>query len=337
MGSNGQLHLVRADVLKPVITALPVSLTRLETILENAGLPAALSGEQNGAVAQNAAEKLLCDSTKLMACPTFGFQIVPILNPELDAYMASLPVQTGGTGLSSAHDLVANIDALLTGDKIFGTAHKELFWIKRTLTASDWTQNWAVIQFSLAVFLSGMRQMFGGNLAQRALLLPRSVPANSLPEPLRGVPRTIEPGMAGIAFDINDLCRVIKTRRHKTIFETQSNTLPLYLADKSNLAACAVGFLRSGSSGMLAQRMAASFGVSLRSYQRRLSDIGTTHSELVDSARLELALRMLAEETCSVTEIALELGYSYPGHFTRFFKQRVGISPSEYRKVEVNG
>lgn len=61
---------------------------------------------------------------------------------------------------------------------------------------------------------------------------------------------------------------------------------------------------------MLVQRIATSFGVSVRSYQRRLKDVGTTHSELIDSARLELALRMLSEEEYSVAEIALELGHS---------------------------
>ena len=68
---------------------------------------------------------------------------------------------------------------------------------------------------------------------------------------------------------------------------------------------------------MLVQRMATSFGMSVRSYQRRLKDLGSTHSELIDSVRLELALRMLSGEEYSVTDIALKLGYSYPGHFTR--------------------
>ncbi len=61
---------------------------------------------------------------------------------------------------------------------------------------------------------------------------------------------------------------------------------------------------------MLVQRMATSFGMSVRSYQRRPKDVGTTHSELIDSARLDLALRMLSEEEYSVTDIALALEYS---------------------------
>jgi AraC-like DNA-binding protein len=33
----------------------------------------------------------------------------------------------------------------------------------------------------------------------------------------------------------------------------------------------------------------------------------------------------------SVSEIAYELGFKYPQHFTRLFKQKVGSTPNEYR------
>ncbi|MEP2657150.1 MAG: helix-turn-helix transcriptional regulator [Sedimentitalea sp.] len=94
---------------------------------------------------------------------------------------------------------------------------------------------------------------------------------------------------------------------------------------------------KGGSQHIALAALARSFGMSVRSCQRRLKEVGTTHSELIDSARFELAFRLLAENNCSVTEITLKLGYSYPGHFTRFFKQKVGLSPSEYRRIEVNG
>ncbi len=35
----------------------------------------------------------------------------------------------------------------------------------------------------------------------------------------------------------------------------------------------------------------------------------------------------------TVNEIAYELGFKYPQHFTRLFKQRVGYTPNEYRNL----
>jgi len=35
----------------------------------------------------------------------------------------------------------------------------------------------------------------------------------------------------------------------------------------------------------------------------------------------------------SVSEIAYELGFKYPQHFTRLFKQKVGVTPNDYRMM----
>jgi len=35
----------------------------------------------------------------------------------------------------------------------------------------------------------------------------------------------------------------------------------------------------------------------------------------------------------SVSEIAYELGFKYPQHFTRAFKKNTGYTPNEYRMV----
>ncbi|MBP6587389.1 MAG: helix-turn-helix domain-containing protein [Flavobacterium sp.] len=35
----------------------------------------------------------------------------------------------------------------------------------------------------------------------------------------------------------------------------------------------------------------------------------------------------------TANEIAYELGFKYPQHFSRLFKQRVGQTPNEYRSL----
>ncbi|MCC6726441.1 MAG: AraC family transcriptional regulator [Saprospiraceae bacterium] len=35
----------------------------------------------------------------------------------------------------------------------------------------------------------------------------------------------------------------------------------------------------------------------------------------------------------SISEVAYELDFQYPQHFSRFFKQRVGVLPGEFRGV----
>lgn len=49
--------------------------------------------------------------------------------------------------------------------------------------------------------------------------------------------------------------------------------------------------------------------------------------------RMEAAIRSLSASDASVADISYGVGFSAPGHFTRFFREHLGITPSEYRKV----
>jgi AraC family transcriptional regulator, transcriptional activator of pobA len=50
------------------------------------------------------------------------------------------------------------------------------------------------------------------------------------------------------------------------------------------------------------------------------------HLKLIDAAKAKIF-----DANKSVTEIAYELGFKYPPHFTRVFKQHTGVTPQEYR------
>jgi AraC-like DNA-binding protein len=77
--------------------------------------------------------------------------------------------------------------------------------------------------------------------------------------------------------------------------------------------------------------LAEAVGLSVRSLQRRLSAAGTTYSRLVDEVRMRTALPLLEDPDILLTEIAYDLGYSHPAHFTRAFRRWAGVTPSEYR------
>ncbi|MBP6562849.1 MAG: helix-turn-helix transcriptional regulator [Neisseriaceae bacterium] len=65
-------------------------------------------------------------------------------------------------------------------------------------------------------------------------------------------------------------------------------------------------------------------------------DTNLTPFVYVQVLRMEQAIRYLSLEQASMADISLNLGFSAPGHFTRFFKDNLGITPSDYRnKVNV--
>lgn len=79
------------------------------------------------------------------------------------------------------------------------------------------------------------------------------------------------------------------------------------------------------------ETMAEVFGASVRTLQRRLNETGVVYSDLVDGVRLHTATSLLEDPDIPVTDIAFDVGYSDPAHFTRAFRRWTGVSPSEYR------
>jgi AraC-like DNA-binding protein len=60
-------------------------------------------------------------------------------------------------------------------------------------------------------------------------------------------------------------------------------------------------------------------------------ETGKTTLELIHLKILDLAKDKVMDTNKSISEIAYELGFKYPQHFTRLFKQKVGVSPNEWR------
>lgn len=71
--------------------------------------------------------------------------------------------------------------------------------------------------------------------------------------------------------------------------------------------------------------------ISVRTLQRRLSEINLHFNEMVGEAKLAHAKIKLKNTNLSIKEIARTLGYSDTPHFTRAFKRWTGISPSDFR------
>ena len=62
-------------------------------------------------------------------------------------------------------------------------------------------------------------------------------------------------------------------------------------------------------------------------------ETGQSAQEYIQSKLIDTAKEKIFDTTKSLSEIAYELGFKYPQHFTRLFKQRVGYTPQEYRML----
>jgi AraC family transcriptional regulator, transcriptional activator of pobA len=62
-------------------------------------------------------------------------------------------------------------------------------------------------------------------------------------------------------------------------------------------------------------------------------ETGKTAQDYIQSKVIDVAKERIFDQSKSVSQVAYELGFKYPQHFTRLFKQWVGQSPNEYRMV----
>lgn len=78
---------------------------------------------------------------------------------------------------------------------------------------------------------------------------------------------------------------------------------------------------------------ARAMGTSVRTLQRVLRrDNGVDFRELANAVRLRRAEELLRGTTVSITQIAMDFGYSSPANFSRAFRKASGLAPNEYRQ-----
>ncbi|MFM2338763.1 MAG: hypothetical protein RL115_1956 [Bacteroidota bacterium] len=58
---------------------------------------------------------------------------------------------------------------------------------------------------------------------------------------------------------------------------------------------------------------------------------GKTAQDYIQSKIIDVAKERIFNINKSISEVAYDLGFKYPQHFTRLFKQKTGVSPIEYR------
>ncbi|WP_422660647.1 AraC family transcriptional regulator [Paenibacillus sp. EC2-1] len=84
--------------------------------------------------------------------------------------------------------------------------------------------------------------------------------------------------------------------------------------------------------GISVQQVAEWAGVSRTYFSTMFSNqTGMTPMMYITKVRMDRAMRMLVDTDCSITEIAYTLGYPTLYSFTRAFKNKFSLSPTEYR------
>jgi len=121
-------------------------------------------------------------------------------------------------------------------------------------------------------------------------------------------------------------------RRHSTMIAVP-NEFNLTYRDRRVQAA--VDFLRANFHRKLVlDDIAAVVNMSVQQFRRIFkTETGITPIDYLIRLRIERASQLFRSSFLSVKEVMASVGYNSKGHFTRHFKRRFGVTPSEYRQL----
>jgi AraC-like DNA-binding protein len=81
------------------------------------------------------------------------------------------------------------------------------------------------------------------------------------------------------------------------------------------------------------EKVAKALGMSPRTLQRRLEELGTTYQRLLDDVRRRSARRLLTNTDLDSGEVAFLLGFEELNSFTRAFHGWEGTTPTRWREL----
>jgi signal transduction histidine kinase/DNA-binding response OmpR family regulator len=142
----------------------------------------------------------------------------------------------------------------------------------------------------------------------------------------RGVAAVLQKGLFTVEETLERMTAVLE-RKRRSGSETQRAVLK------------AMAYIHDHYSEPISRSdVAAYVGLSERHLTRCFrQETGLTPIEYLNRYRVKRAKALLEAGDRSVTQVAMEVGFSTSGYFTRVFRQEVGVSPRAYRRTENDG
>ena len=193
----------------------------------------------------------------------------------------------------------------------------------------------AMGDYALALIVDMCRTNFGPTLSLQSVTLRRPAPKNQLPyETFFACPIAFGASCDSFVLERHIADRPLASSNHE-LATTFDAILTAQLAEISNgdlVARCKAYLLKELTSGEPSEEeLARALGLSRRTLQRKLGDLGLTYKGVLEKTRYDLALRYLDDPSKSVTDITFLLGFSEQSAFTRAFKRWSGQAPTAYR------
>ena len=201
------------------------------------------------------------------------------------------------------------------------------FWRRRTTEVRGWVGNEPAEQYCLSYMLEVIRAAAGPQWQPTDLML-ESCPSGwgAVSPALDGVRKQYREPQLAVAFPRRLLALPVSTQPLLDNFPAAERAARDFHGSLRQV-------LRASMAGGLPGQndIAARLGTSRRSLRRRLAEEGHTWRSVVSDVKFAWAHEQLMRSV-PAGEVAEQLGFCDPAHFTRFFVNRTGTAPSRWRE-----
>ena len=189
------------------------------------------------------------------------------------------------------------------------------------------------VELALGATHRVLRDLIGEGWSAAAVFLPHPAPADrSEHERILGSRLTFDHDFAGLQVSSVNLDRAVPgadPQRRAYAEQFLRGLGPGDATTASQVRSAVEVLLPMGRCSVDA--VAADLGVDRRTLHRHLAAEGETFSRVLDAVRTDLAERFLRNGLQSLTEVSESLGFAASSGLSRWFRQRYGCTPSEWR------
>jgi AraC-like DNA-binding protein len=302
---------------------------KVEPVLNRAAVDRNLFSDRDNILALSALGRLTNECVKLTGCEDFGLRVgMKMRSSSLG--LVGFTILNSRTVREALQVLVDSLKLTVTGVNLFVDARNESATLSFVITNRRIAAGDQIVDAAIAVSCNILRELIGRDWRPKKALLTRQRPRDLYPFlDFFQAPVLFNAPIACLIFDAEDLDLPL-VGRNAELYAFLSRLLNKASVETGGSFSSKVRtlLLNGVSNGLLTKKRAASvFGMSERTFARRLAGEGVRYSELADQAKCEMAERLLSQGM-SITDIAAHLGYADASAFNRAFKHWSGTAPA---------
>jgi AraC-like DNA-binding protein len=329
----GNLDFMNASLFLPIIGNLEQHGSPVERMLETAGLQVSAFSEPNAFVPRHAGGRFAEIAARYAGDASFSYTCVMEQKRIAQGSISGLVLLPRLSAIERLKTFIAQANKVTTTTAIWLEMSGENVWILRRDLRPMHRGTWQIELYAIALFERIISDIIGKKWVPGKLRICSNPKNSEFPKAWHQTQITTGCEATAIAVPIGLL--FTKLEINKTLGEVSRRAPDPFtnfehnLVD--NLGLLIMPYVEGGK--VKIELVAEAFGMSLRSFQRRLTDFDITYSRLLEEARFQTAIKSLRNSEINITEIAHRIGYTHPENFTRAFRRRVGMSPSKYRRM----